>query len=162
VDRASFVTRVEAIDWCRFDTAYGPAAEVPALLRRLADVHSIRALRACDRLDWSLCHQHVQVGSAALPALPFLLEVLDSAEPPLLAAILDLLLGLAKVSKPGWFADAQRSLGRLPLPEEEWTGDLRRALVAELLRFREFAVHSATEVSDTAAQLVAELAGANA
>src|SRR4051812_23312611 len=87
--------RLTSIDWGAYDTAYGPAVGGPALLAALRGGDPQAGLDACDALDNALCHQHVMVGSAALPALPFLLEALDGADAELSVELLDLLLGLA-------------------------------------------------------------------
>jgi hypothetical protein len=75
-----FDERINLVAWGDFHTAYGPAVKVPDQLRRLAGPDLKAALEASHELWCGLCHQHMQVGSAALPALPFLLEVLDSAD----------------------------------------------------------------------------------
>jgi hypothetical protein len=109
-----------------------------------------------------LCHQHVQVGSAALPALPFLLEVLDSADRRLAVELLDILLGFALGTNRRRAIAFQRSLGREAIPPEEtWVRDLRAALLAELPRFRQLAAADDEEVAGFAERIVAELAAAS-
>lgn len=90
----SFQQRMEAIDWSRYETAYGPAVRVPGQLWLLAKGDHKEAMAASHELWCELCHQHAYVSSAALPALPFLLEVMDGAGEQLAVEILDLLLGL--------------------------------------------------------------------
>ncbi len=51
------------------------------------------AMKATHALWCGLCHQHAYISSAALPAYPFILEVLDSANDDLAVEILDILLG---------------------------------------------------------------------
>jgi hypothetical protein len=155
----AFGKRLYAISWADFRTAYGPAVKVPDQLRRLAGRDEKAALDASHELWCGLCHQHVQVGSAALPAFPFLLEVLDSANRRLSVELLDILLGFAIGTNRQRAVAFQRSLGRKVIqPEEHWVSDLRSALVAELPRFRQLAVGKDEEVADFAEQIIAELA----
>jgi hypothetical protein len=91
----AFGERLGAVTWADFRTAYGPAVNVADQLRQLAGPDEKAALHASHELWCGRRHQHVQVGSAALPALPFLLEVLDSANRQLSVELLDILLGFA-------------------------------------------------------------------
>ena len=91
---AEFEQHLNAIPWADFDTAYGPAVDVPGQLKLLAGSDRQAALDATHELWCGLCHQHVHVGSAALPALPFLLRVLDDADREISIELLDILLGL--------------------------------------------------------------------
>lgn len=93
--RPTFDERLNAIAWGDYHTAYGPAVGVPEQLRRLAGPDRKAALDATHELWCGLCHQHVQVGSAAVPALSFLLEVLDTADRDMTVELLDILLGFA-------------------------------------------------------------------
>src|SRR5205823_2156421 len=105
--------------------------KVPDQLRRLAGPDRKAALDATHDLWCGLCHQHVQVGSAALPALPFLLEVLDGADRDMTVELLDIMLGFALGVNRERVVGFQRSLGREAPPEEQWVADLRAALLAE-------------------------------
>ncbi len=153
-----FGERISLICWDNFYTAYGPAVKVPDQLRRLAGADRKAALDASHDLWCGLCHQHVQVGSAALPALPFLLEVLESADRDMVVELLDILLGFAIGVNRRRFLEYQRSLGRTDLvPEAEWIAELRAALVSELPRFEGLATSPDEEVADFASRIVAEL-----
>lgn len=153
-----FGERISLIPWGNFHTAYGPAVKVPDQLQRLVGSDRKAALDASHELWCGLCHQHVQIGSAALPALPFLLEVLDSADRDMAVELLDILLGFAKGVNRRRFLEFQRSRGRTELPpEEQWISDLRTALVGELPRFDELASSADEEMADFAGQIVAEL-----
>jgi hypothetical protein len=150
--------RLNDIPWGDFDTAYGPAAKVPDQLRRLAGRDRKASLEATHDLWCGLCHQHVQIGSAALPALPFLLEVLDTADRDLTVELLDILLGFAIGVNRQRAVDFQRSLGRTEVTsEEEWVAVLRAALTAELPRFRRLAASPNQDIADFAGRIVAEL-----
>jgi hypothetical protein len=90
-----FEDRLNAISWGDFDTAYGLAVDVPDQLRRLAGSDRKAALNTTHDLWCGLCHHHVQVGPAALPAPPFLLEVLNAADREMTVQLLEVLLGFA-------------------------------------------------------------------
>ena len=55
---------------------------------------------AANDLWGSLCHQHAYVSSAAVPALPFLLDALKDANDELAVEILDILVGFAVCTLP--------------------------------------------------------------
>ncbi len=156
--RPTFDERLNAIAWGDFCTAYVPAVKVPDQLRRLAGPDRKVALAATHELWCGLCHQHVQVGSAALPALPFLLEVLGTADRDMTVELLDILLGFAIGVNRQRALDFQRSLGRTELVHDEpWVAELRAALLAELPTFRGLATSPEEDVADFAEQIVAEL-----
>ena len=92
----AFAERIAAVDWTAFHTAYGRADDVPNQLLRLASSDKATALKASHDLWCGLCHQHVQIGTAALPAFPFILEVMEAADDALVYEILDIILGFAK------------------------------------------------------------------
>ena len=83
--------RIAEIDWSQYRTAYGDAGAVRSQLRRLRSVNEEGALSAAHDLWCGLCHQHVQIGSAALPALPFLVEAFDLANNQLKVELMDTL-----------------------------------------------------------------------
>ena len=141
--------RVEAVDWDNLQTAYGPASNVPSLLIALGSSDQERALHASHLLWCSLCHQHAYVSSAALPALPFILEVLDSASEKLSIEILDILLGFARctVYHDGF---------------EAWESQLREDLLEERQCFERLAKHSNSEIADFATTILEELSTPNA
>jgi hypothetical protein len=153
----TFEQRLKAIAWGDYHTAYGPAVNVPGQLRRLAGPNRKAALDAVHDLWCGLCHQHVQVGSAALPALPFLLAVLDAADRDMTVELLDILLGFAIGVNRRRAVDFRRGFGREAPPEERWVADLRAGLLAELPRFRRLAASPDAEVAGFARRVLAEL-----
>ena len=134
-----FDTRLAAIRWADFGTAYGPAVKVPDQLRRLASPDEPTALAASHDLWCGLCHQHAYVSSAAVPALPIILGVLDGAVEQLMIEILDILLGFAVCTNP--------SFEPSPL---DWFAELREGVVAERPRLERLAAHPNAEVADFA------------
>ena len=85
--------RLDAIDWSEVTTAYGDASVVPSWLFDFVHADLDAAERAGGQLWAALCHQHAYVSSAALPALPWILEALRRTEEELVVEALDILLG---------------------------------------------------------------------
>lgn len=152
-----FEQRLNAINWGDFHTAYGPAVEVPGQLRRLAGADREAAMAATHNLWCGLCHQHVQVASAATPALPFLLEVFDGADRDLTIELLDILLGFALGVNRQRVVEFHRSLGLDAPPEERWSAELRARLLAEIPRFRQLAASPDEDIADFACRTLSEL-----
>ena len=154
--------RLAQIPWAEYETAYGNAAgehcfetksgkrterwgPVPEQLLALASGDRSTAMAASHHLWCCLCHQHAYVSSAALPALPFLLEILDEANEQVAVEILDIVTGLAVCSREDTPA------------REAWTDELRAKLVAEGPRFLRLAKHRNAEISEWGNLLLAEL-----
>lgn len=143
-----------AVPWAEYETAYGPATEVPEQLRRLGSADEAIALRASHDLWCGLCHQHVFVSTAALPALPFILRVLDQASPRLEVEILDILLGFARCTAPEALTEAARR------SQPAWIGELRVGVTAERARLERLARSPHAEVADFAQEILEELLSA--
>ena len=139
--------RLNAIPWAEFSTAYGSALKVPDQLRRLASREEQTSLAASHELWCGLCHQHAYVSSAALPALPFILDVLNRAGDKLTIEILDIIFGFACCTKPS---------GEPIQPK--WIDELRSRVVAERPRFKALATHQNHELADFAQRILSELA----
>jgi hypothetical protein len=123
---ANFNDRLNCIDWAAHRTAYGIALDVPKHLSGLASPDHAKAMTASHDLWCGLVHQKVQLHTAALPALPFILEVLDRADEALTVEIMDILDGMAIGTKPDFW-----KMGNVPT----WALQLRQALQVELPRF---------------------------
>lgn len=144
---SDFEARIRAVDWSGYRTAYGPlsaeskgtgdgsefASRRDALVVRLvllASPDRALATSAAQELWADLCHQFARVSSASLPVLPFVLEILDSADGDLAVELLDILRGVANCLVEGWLD-----------PPGVWANDLRSRLNAELPRFRALSEH---------------------
>ncbi|MEO0858078.1 MAG: hypothetical protein AAFY55_14630 [Bacteroidota bacterium] len=66
---------------------------MPNQLRRLALGEKSDALEASHNLWCGLCHQHAYVSSAAVPAFPFLMDVLRQCDAELRTELLDIIAG---------------------------------------------------------------------
>jgi hypothetical protein len=85
---------LDAIDWSAVEHAYGPATDVPDLLRTVATGDAKQRKAALDAFDASVNHQG-WITPAAVPATPFLLELWRAEiEPARLTVLLaDLAVG---------------------------------------------------------------------
>ena len=142
-----YAKRVKAIDWTAYETAFGRADGTPDQLMRLASSDHETAMAATHKLWAGLCHQHAYISSAALPACPFLFEVLDSANEALATEILDILAGFAYCSTEGL---------KGPSPSE-WERQLRGNLIEQLPRFVALTQHQDEEIADLAERIVGNL-----
>jgi hypothetical protein len=126
LEKDSFNQRLARIEWSSYRTAYGPAVDVPSQLSRLVSTDHAKAMAASHDLWCGLVHQKVQLGTAALPALPFILEVLDRADEALTVEVMDIIDGMAIGTKPDFW-----KMDNVP----GWALQLRQALQADLPRF---------------------------
>jgi hypothetical protein len=153
----AFAERITAVDWTAFHTAYGRADDVPDQLLRLASPDKATAFKASHDLWCGLCHQHVRLGTAALPAFPFILEVLECADDALVDEILDMILGFAKGVNRKRYLDFQKCVGRDPMPDPKWVIKLRALLVNEADRFRALGAHPNADIAESANAILQEL-----
>lgn len=131
---------ISAVPWERYETAYGSAAGVGELLRKLFFGEPAAAMEASHQLWCGLCHQHAYLSSAALPALDILLSGLEVLPVPLKVELLDILYGFAACTK--------RDQG------EAWQRELREKLLAQRPRFRELADHPNEDISGFAENIL--------
>jgi hypothetical protein len=85
---------LDAIDWSRLTHAYGPATNVPDMLRALASADRDTRENAFDGQFWTIHHQGTIYDSTA-PAVPFLLELVERPDVRARHLILDLLEAIA-------------------------------------------------------------------
>ncbi len=144
-----FEAQLEAVDWNRYETAYGVATPVPDQLRRLLSPDREVALQASHDLWCGLCHQHAYVSSAALPALPFLVRALENADEQIAIEILDILKGFAVCTWP-------RGSDCGP----EWLFQLREDLSSHTELIARFRSSPNEEVRDFAEEILERLGSA--
>ena len=157
--RPDLPERLRAIPWADYKTAYGRASSghqfetrdgtlterwgsVPDQLLALASADAATAMAASHHLWSSLCHQHAYISSAALPALPFLLEILEQANDELAVEILDILTGFVECSIAS---------------EVDWIRELRARLVAERVTFERLSAHVSSDIARWAQRIVSSL-----
>ena len=159
--RSALRERLDAIDWSKYDTAYGNAGGPHAFetrngkivkrwgsiadqLERLASSDRATSMDASHQLWCALCHQHAYLSTAALPALPFLLEILDGAGEQLKVEILDILTGFAECARP-------------EDDPSEWVQQLRAELTNEKPRFESLAKDHNEEIAAFAERILSTL-----
>jgi len=140
--------RISKIDWTQYQTAYGRADRVAAQLGDLFSQDSQIADSASHDLWCGLCHQHVGVSSAALPALPFIFEALKEADENLGVEILDILLGFSICSAPSF------SKGDDP----EWVIELRGQMKEHLPLFVDILSSATGDAHRFASNIIESLA----
>lgn len=145
----SLESRVNNISWHKYSTAYGPATSVPPQLIRLASDNLDDAKTASHELWCGLCHQHAYLSSAAMPALPFLLEILERSDDIISIEILDILLGFARCS----------SIQNDRNPD--WLIKINSELCSELSRFTQLTLSSNQDISYFATEIILALTGVN-
>ncbi len=154
--QSDLTTRLAQIDWSRFFTVYGAAINVPEQIERLNSTDEKTALSGIRDLWAGLCHQEVQVSSAALPALPFILECLPASSEKVTAEILDILVGFAITTDPVRAEQYDRALGRVPEPQFLWVLELRAKLRKQLPRIAAFTTHKNPDIAEFANRFVRE------
>lgn len=149
-------TRLAQIDWSRFFTVYGAAINVPEQIERLNSIDEKVALSGTYDLQAGLCHQEVQIASAALPALPFILECLPGASEKVTAEVLFLLVGFVVTTDPVRAEQYDRAMGRAPEPQFLWEVEVRAELRKQLPRIEAFATHKNPDIAEFANRFVRE------
>ena len=86
---------LDEVDWQALHHAYGPATDVPALLRALLSGDAAERERIWERLYSTIWHQGT-VYAASAAAVPFLIRMVEFAGTPGRADILELLAFLAQ------------------------------------------------------------------
>ncbi len=142
-----FISRIAAVDWAACETAYGVATDVPGQLIKLASSDRPQVMDAAHHLWCGLCHQHAYISSAALPAFPFIVEILDNADDDLAVEILDILVGFAVCS----------TLGPDGPSPDHWKRVLRQKLQLMSPRFKTLVEHHNEYISSFAEMIVESL-----
>ncbi len=102
---------IQDIDWSRLSHAYGPAMDVPALLRALATPNEDEREAALDQLYSTIWHQG-SVYDATAAAVPFLIEIAEGSLPPWRERLVDFLGEIAWSTTYGSFFMTYGSMRR--------------------------------------------------
>ncbi|WP_275294060.1 hypothetical protein [Amycolatopsis sp. La24] len=130
---------LDEIDWAGMKHAYGPATDVPDLLRGLVSPDPVVRERALDGMEGAVHHQ-LDVYDCTVAALPFLLEAAATPGLPGRAGVLGLVASIGgvgwEVPSTGPAAEAARTLtaagpGLLSLLEDP-DREVRRAVAGAL------------------------------
>jgi hypothetical protein len=112
-----YKANLKRINWAQYTTAYGSADKIPKILLDLISKDERKAINASNCLESYLCHQHVQIHDAAIPALPFLFEALSQCSNAVAYEIVFTIWGFAKatqddfwIKKPEWIIEIETGL----------------------------------------------------
>lgn len=153
---------LDEVPWAALEHAYGPATDVPAQLRAVADrTGSVHVFFG------NLWHQGT-VYPATAPAVPFLVELAERGDPDVAAALLRL---LASVARGVGYFQVHGGLSFGPPPDEVeahvraefvHVGAAHAAVGAELERAAPFLTDPDPDVRAAAAGLLGAVAGVGA
>ena len=104
---------IEAIDWENLETAYGSAKPIPALLISVLSEQESVALDAASELEGYLYHQHVQLHTASVAALPFILEALTKTSVQVKEELLFVLVGYALATEDGFWVEKPKWVSKV-------------------------------------------------
>jgi hypothetical protein len=120
---AAVLERLDDVDWARITHAYGPATDVPELIRDLCAADPDRREKARWELYGNIFHQGTRYEATAY-AVPFLLEVLADPECPDPGELVLLLAAIAVGYDEFWLPDG------LPIAEHRRTAEGGAMLLA--------------------------------
>lgn len=141
--------RLDSIEWAKLTHAYGDAADVPDLLRQLASEDAEQRAQAIHAFHGNIWHQGT-VYEATAPAVPFLIELLESRASADKDQILILLSHLANGSS---YCAAHEPLSDLikEAGTPEWQDQKRKELI-----WVENATHAVAAGKPTYLELLAD------
>ncbi|MEE1757218.1 HEAT repeat domain-containing protein [Streptomyces sp. SP18CS02] len=93
-------TGIDEVDWASLGHAYGPADDVPAMLRGLASTDPAEREIALDGMYGAVHHQG-DVYDSTLACIPFLLELVATREVPDRGCIIELLTSIGGIDLGG-------------------------------------------------------------
>jgi hypothetical protein len=132
------------IDWASFNTAYGSADCVPDQLASLGSNQQEIALKAAHDLWCGLCHQHAFISSASLPAFPYIIATLETANDLVSIEILDILVGFSSCNTDG-------------VSHQDWIDSLHQCMRQEQHRFLLLAENGNPIIADFASTILENL-----
>ncbi len=175
-DRLALLAGIDEIPWHDLNHAYGPADDVPDLLRMLlADDQSVRD-DAWERLFGNIWHQG-DIYEASAYAVPFLLRMLSYDGPPEKEELLNLLSALAdghsmlegqlqsEADRTRWreiLAKQGRDLESELIKARKAVEAMNNALAEGIPIYLEFLIHGDLESQRMALDLLANLSSKNA
>ncbi|MEU2433835.1 HEAT repeat domain-containing protein [Streptomyces sp. NPDC007861] len=93
-------TGIDEVDWASLGHAYGPADDVPGLLRGLASPDPVEREAALDGM-YAAVHHQGDVYDSTLACIPFLLELVASPEVQDRGAVVELLTSIGGIELDG-------------------------------------------------------------
>ncbi|PHM52472.1 hypothetical protein [Xenorhabdus sp. KK7.4] len=148
MDHKTIKGRIKAIDWSSFNIAGGAAKSVPEHLMQLLSDDIDEAKKAIFQLDWGLCHQHISISSTALPALPFLLEMIGHTKENISIEILDLISGLS---------DCIKHIPDYTDPTPDYVFEIQKILISKIPRFERLSKHKNKDIAFYSSEIIKDL-----
>jgi len=145
---SKILNEIDAIDWSKYETAYGVANKIPRQLKQLFSKDREEQFNATHELWCGLCHQHAYISSASLAAYPFLKIALENSDEELMVEFLDIFAGFAVCSG----VEHPEANGQLQR-------DMRKMLAQDFDFFKKF---EEIEGKEGFAELIVEEIGKNA
>ena len=142
--------RLGRVSWETLHTIYGPAVEVPRQIILLHSPEEETGLRAAAELRESLCRRQTQIASAALPALPFLMEALAAGGDRIQAALLDLLCCFAATTNHARMARFASAVGKVRKAPPAWVQELHAGLESAAAEIAGYASSANPEIAEAA------------
>jgi len=102
--------KIREVEWESYEISSGNAKGMPTMLKNLASRKLPRAMKASHQVWTALCGGG-RVHSATLPALPFLVEIMEISDPAVQDGIVDILTSVKQVEA-----------------EDEWQTKLKQTL----------------------------------
>jgi len=144
--RVELAAQIARVPWDKYRTGFPPDANVATVLEQLLFGTEHQAVEAVKDLHWGLCHQDVEVDSAALPCLPFLLLAFEHASENLALYLLDFMRRL--ITTEASASDPSRN---------EWAPLLRSTFGASAPNFTPYLNHPNLEIRKYAEDILREL-----
>jgi hypothetical protein len=144
--RVELAAQIARVPWDKYRTAYPPATDVAAVLEQLLFGTTSQADEAVLYLQNALCHQDVEVDSAALPCAPFLLVAFENASEHLALCLLGLMHSC--ITLEACASDPSR---------DEWAPLLRHTFAASASTFTPYVNHPNLEIRKSAEDILREL-----
>ncbi len=162
---------INSVDWLSYSTAYGNAVNssyegkynIPALLRQLWSPDHKLAEQAASALDAALCHQHVMIDDAAVPAYDILLrrlrEIPSDNTGELTEELLWLFAGFAACTSPEFLHNERTKYDGLHKDWDfpDYAKALRRKMAEDAAEFTRFAASPNTDTQEAVACLINDL-----
>lgn len=163
--------RISSVDWQSYSTAYGNAVNssyegkynIPVLLRQLWSPDHKLAEQAASALDAALCHQHVMIDDAAVPAYDILLrrlrEIPSDNAGELTEELLWLFDGFAECTSPEFLRNERTKYDGLHKDWDfpDYAKALRQRLLQDRAELTRFAASPNPDTQEAVACLIKDL-----
>jgi hypothetical protein len=146
---------IDIIKWSDFETAYGNAEKtIPFYLKNLFCTDTKIAMDATHQLLCSLCHQHANISTAALPTYDILKIGLLQLDDKLKIELLDIFRGFSECTRNDYFAATKEA-------PKKWELELKQKLISDFSIFTELSGNNDELISHFATTICEDLLSAS-